>query len=132
MDVTPGANAQASGIEAKPAEPKGKPKEERYTPDFDVFWNTYPRKEEKGNAYKKYMARTKEGYSPEELLEAAKNYAIQCRRLGTEKKYIKHPKTFLSDSRPFLDYLPKKPTPTDGQEKGNPFAEYEEDPDGNL
>ena len=110
-----------------------KPTAEKYTPDFDVFWATYPRKEEKGNAYKKYMARIREGYSPDELLLAAKNYALQCRRQNTERKYIKHPKTFLSDSRPFLDFLPKDPPVVSGQgtpSDSNPFAEYEEGNDG--
>ena len=69
--------------------------------------------------------------SPEELLMAARNYATQCKRLGTEKQYIKHPKTFLSDSRPFLDYLPdkKKAQPPEDAvpDNKNPFAEYGEE-----
>ena len=69
--------------------------------------------------------------SPEELLTAARNYATQCKRLGTEKQYIKHPKTFLSDSRPFLDYLPdkKKAQPPEDAvpDNKNPFAEYGEE-----
>ena len=69
--------------------------------------------------------------SPEELLMAARNYATQCKRLGTEKQYIKHPKTFLSDSRPFLDYLPdkKKVQPPEDAvpDNKNPFAEYGEE-----
>ena len=64
-----------------------------------------------------------------ELLEAAKNYAIDCRRRKTEKEYIKHPKTFLSDSLPFLDYLPKREKPQEdpGAAKTNPFEEWGED-----
>lgn len=56
------------------------------------------------------------------------NYAIDCRRRKTEKEYIKHPKTFLSDSLPFLDYLPKKEEPREGpgMAKTNPFAEWGE------
>ena len=115
-----------------PGDPPEKP-QAKYTPDFDVWWDTYPRKEEKGNAYKKYMARIKEGYSPAELLEAAKNYAAQCKRQGTEKRYIKHPKTFLSDSRPFLDFLPKAPPEQSAPAGSNPFSEYGEgDTDGDV
>ena len=62
---------------------------------------------------------------------AARNYTTQCKRLGTEKQYIKHPKTFLSDSRPFLDYLPdkKKAQPPEDAvpDNKNPFAEYGEE-----
>lgn len=79
-----------------------------YIRDFEEFWNIYPRKSEKGNAYRKYHARLKDGWSPAELLEAARNYAADCERNKTEKEYIKHAKTFLSDSTPFTDFLPGK------------------------
>ena len=57
-------------------------------------------------AYKKYKARLNDGYSPEQLLQAATRYAEQIRRDRTEKKYTKQAKTFLSDTLPFTDYLP--------------------------
>ena len=106
-----------------------RPKEAEYPKDFEEFWKAYPRKVDKGAAYKKYMARRKDGWSPHELLTAAESYAAQCRKKKTEKEYIKHPKTFLGDTTPFIEYLPegmrqgaeKKP------EAGNPFTEFEED-----
>lgn len=102
--------------------------EPRYTPAFELFWEAYPRRIGKGEAYKKYQSRRRDGYSDEELLEAAKNYAAECRRKKTEKEYIKHPKTFLSDSLPFLDYLPKKEDTqeTQKQQNGNPFGHWED------
>ena len=118
-------------VPQKPPEPpkqSEEPEEPRYTPAFEEFWEAYPRKSGKGEAYKKYHARRNDGFSDAELLIAAKNYATQCKRLKTDKQYIKHPKTFLSDSTPFTDYIPKsKPEeradrPSSG---GNPFAEYE-------
>lgn len=117
-------NAKGDGdSEAEPAKPAAK-----YTPEFDVFWNAYPRSVGKGEAYKKYQARRREGYSAEELLTAAKNYAIQCKKQGTDKQYIKHPKTFLSDSRPFLDYLPKEEAAATEQDAPpdttNPFQDW--------
>ena len=99
-----------------------------YSADFEEFWAAYPRKVEKGNAYKKYLTRRKEGFSDEDLIKAAKLYADQCIRLKTEKQYIKHPKTFLSDSLPFMDYLkmeglaPKIEEPEAVPK--NPFAEW--------
>lgn len=78
-----------------------------YSTDFEEFWSIYPRKADKAQAYKKYKARLEDGFSHEQLLEAAKNYADQCKRDRTEDKYIKHGKTFLGESTPFLDYLPK-------------------------
>ena len=94
-----------------PAEtkPEGKSKKaiSNYSTDFEEFWSIYPRKVDKAQAYKKYKARLEDGFSHEQLLKAAKNYADQCRRDRTEDKYIKHGKTFLGESTPFLDYLPK-------------------------
>ncbi len=90
---------------------KNEPKmfiESTYTKDFEEFWEMYPRKVGKGEAYKKYQARLKDGWSPLELMEAARNYASVCMNKKTEKEYIKHAKTFLSDSTPFIDYLPRK------------------------
>lgn len=76
-----------------------------YTCAFEDFWKAYPRKKDKGNAFKKFNARLNSGFSEEELIESAKNYADECQRNHTETKYIKHPATFLSDSTPFIDYL---------------------------
>lgn len=93
--------------EAEKPEPKSKKAISNYSTDFEEFWSIYPRKADKAQAYKKYKARLEDGFSHEQLLEAAKNYAEQCRRDRTEEKYIKHGKTFLGESTPFLDYLPK-------------------------
>lgn len=81
-----------------------------YSKDFEEFWEVYPKKVGKGEAYKKYKARRNDGWSEAELLEAASKYASKCARERTEKQYIKHPKTFLSDSTPFTDYLSKNET----------------------
>lgn len=91
----------------KAEEPSPAPKRAAYPADFETFWKAYPRHDEKGNANKKYQARIKDGFSPAELLKAAENYAEQCRRNHTEQTYVKQAKTFLSDSTPFVDYLPK-------------------------
>lgn len=110
----------------EPAPDPPKKKASRYEPEFDEFWRHYPRKADKGAAYKKYMTRRKEGYSAEELLTACKNYAMECVRRNTAEEYIKHPKTFLSDTRPFLEFIPKTTVMQDEESGGNPFAEYEE------
>ena len=83
----------------------------------------YPRKVGKGEAYKKYKARRNDGFSDEELLLAASNYAAQCRKQRTEQQYIKHAKSFLSDNTPFTDYLPRTSSPPPVDENGNPFLD---------
>ncbi len=87
---------------------KSLPAATTYSKDFEDFWSVYPRKVGKGEAYKKYKARLKDGWSPNELKEAAVAYAAMCVRKKTEKDYIKHAKTFLSENTPFMDFLPKK------------------------
>lgn len=98
-----------------------------YSKDFEEFWSVYPRKVGKGDAYKKYKARLKDGWSEAELLEAARHYADRVVRERTEQKYIKHAKTFLSDSTPFIDDLPKKQEVKSAAgtcDDDNPYADW--------
>lgn len=106
-------------IEEKPP----KPEKAGYTTEFETFWKNYPRKAGKGEAYKKYKARLNDGWSPDELMEAAENYRKKCDSERTEEKYIKHAKTFLSDTTPFVDYLNKGKTqePKATDDGINPF-----------
>ena len=78
-------------------------------------------------SYKKYKARLNDGFSEEELLRAATAYAAQCKKLQTEKHYIKLGKTFLSESTPFVDFLPKGGSPG-YQPPGGSAGEYHYDP----
>lgn len=77
----------------------------KYSVHFEAFWKAYPRKKEKSKAYKCYQARLKDGFSEDELLNAAKNYAEECEREHREERYIKLGATFLSSNTPFVDYL---------------------------
>lgn len=83
-------------------------KNREYSEKFEEFWKIYPRKIGKAEAYKKYCTRLKDGFSEDELLAAAKEYARRCTLEHTDQTYIKHAKTFLSDNMPFIDYLPKQ------------------------
>lgn len=76
-----------------------------YCMHFEKFWSVYPRKKEKAKAYKTYCARLKDGFSEDELLQAAQGYAAECCKEGRAEKYIKLCATFLSASTPFTDYL---------------------------
>ena len=62
------------------------------------------------------------------LFKYGKNYAAQCKKQRTETMYIKHGKTFLGESTPFLDYLPKdKPAQSEAEydDNENPFGRSE-------
>ena len=102
-----------------------------YSTEFEKFWEVYPRHADKGQAYKKYSARQKDGYSPEELYMAAEKYAEQCRIRKTEQEYIKHAKTFLGDATPFVEFIPKnqinQDTPVREESTGNPFRSTQEE-----
>lgn len=114
---------------ADKSSPVQTPMEQKYSKNFEVFWDAYPRKDDKGMAYKKYQARLNNGFSEEELLEAAKNYAAQCKRKRTEKDFIKQAKTFLGDATPFTQFLPSgiKPGGEKPRAEGeNPFAKFRE------
>ena len=77
----------------------------KYSVHFENFWSAYPRKKEKAKAYKAYCARLKDGFSEDELFQAAQGYATECRKDRRAEKYIKLGATFLSASTPFTDYL---------------------------
>lgn len=111
-----------------PAEQKSNKAIGNYTTDFEELWEAYPRKVDKGQAYKKYKARLEDGFSHEQLYEAVKNYAAQCKKQRTETMYIKHGKTFLGESTPFLDYLPKDKlvqSEAEYDDNENPFGRSE-------
>lgn len=95
-----------------------------YPEGFEKFWDAYPRKVGKGEAYKKYCARVNDGWGENELLEAAVAYAVSVEQNKTDKQFIKHPKTFLSYATPFTDYL-KHAEPTVSTTASNdPYADW--------
>lgn len=125
----PPAKAEEAAISTsqptKPPQPEEKPKAEGYSKDFEEWWSVYPRKIGKGDAYKKYKTRIKDGWSPAELLDAAKNYRAKVLNERTEQKFIKHPKTFLSDTTPFTDYIKTAGKVATTQTiEDDPFAEW--------
>lgn len=105
---------QTTTIEEKKESKKGRT-DNTYTGAFEEFWQAYPRKKDKGNAFKKFNARLNSGFSEVELIKAAKEYARECQNNCTEERYIKHATTFLSDSTPFLDYLKREEEPVSEQ-----------------
>lgn len=85
--------------------------EAKHGKDFEEFWSIYPKKVDKGEAFKKYKARRNDGYSAEEILAAAKAYRAECERKHTDRQYIKHAKTFLGPSLSFTEYIPRNQQP---------------------
>lgn len=95
-----------------------------YPEGFEKFWDAYPRKVGKGEAYKKYCARVNDGWGENELLEAAVAYAVSVEQNKTDKQFIKHPKTFLSDATPFTDYLKHTEPTVSAAASNDPYADW--------
>jgi phage replisome organizer N-terminal domain protein len=99
---------------------------DRYSKDFEEWWKAYPRKIGKADAYRKYKTRIKDGWSHGELMEAAVNYSDDVKKTNTDQQYIKHPKTFLSDTTPFTDFLKKGVVKLEVDDVDeNPYAAWE-------
>lgn len=118
--------AEVKPKEQQPEQEEPKEKKEKkspYSASFEELWSKYPRKKDKGNAYKKYRARLNDGWSEKELLVAVEGYAAECKRNRTDEKYIKHASTFFSEATPFVDYLKKdeKSEKTEPAVGDNPF-----------
>lgn len=114
----------ANASKDKPVK-KAAPARKVYPEGFESFWSVYPRKTGKGDAYNKFCARVNDGWSEAELIEAATRYAEYVERNKTDEKYIKHPKTFLSETTPFTDYLKKeKPDKPPDSNSDDPYAEW--------
>lgn len=95
-----------------------------YTPVFEKFWDSYPRRTEKQKAFRVWSIRLREGVSPDDLVLAAVNYAKHCSRSGTEERFVKHPATFLGPDKPYFEWVnvePPKPEPPKGDL--DPYAE---------
>jgi len=118
------ANRRNGTPKKKESTPKQEKPVDKYENGFNEFWELYPRKIGKGDAYKCYNARLKDGWKPEQLKMAAEKYRDDVISKHTEAKYIKHPKTFLSATTPFVDYISIS-TQT-AKEGDNPFQEWSE------
>ena len=85
-------------IEEKPANPS-------YPPEFEQFWQQYPRQTEKKRAFRAWQARIKDRVDARDLIRAAQHYATHCHRHRTELEFIKHPSTFLGPFEVFKDWI---------------------------
>lgn len=80
-------------------EEEEKNKKDIYSNEFEQFWSIYPRKVDKKKAFKSFKTCLKD-HSLETILNGTTKYAVQVR--DTDKKFIKHPSTFLNNES-FID-----------------------------
>lgn len=81
---------------------------EKYSPEFETWWDIYPRKIGKGRSYKLWLT-WKKRVGVLALLRAAGQYAAEVR--GRDQEKIKHPSTFLAaDNTLVEEYAANKHT----------------------
>jgi hypothetical protein len=76
-----------------------------YSPEFEQFWQQYPRQTEKKRAFRVWQARIKDKVDPRDLIRAAQHYASHCHLRRTEVEFIKHPSTFLGPLEVYRDWI---------------------------
>jgi len=76
-----------------------------YPPEFEQFWQQYPRQTEKKRAFRVWQARIKDKVDARDLIRAAEHYATHCHRHRTEVEFIKHPSTFLGPFEVYKDWI---------------------------
>lgn len=84
------------------------PAEKREDERFLIFYQNYPRKEGKKKARERFNKAVKEGETLDSILSKLKTYEKQIARDKTEKKYIKHPASFLNCLEDFEEEKPKE------------------------
>ena len=85
-----------------------------YSNEFEQFWSIYPRKVDKKKAAKSFKTALKK-HPLETILDGTEKYAKQAE--NTEKRFIKHPATFLNNDS-FIDGYEEGVIQT-GQNAGN-------------
>ena len=86
---------------------------------FEEFWNAYPRKIAKKEAWKKFAKAVKDGVDPNTIIAGAKTYAASV--VGKEQKYVAHPTTWLNQGRWEDEAEEPAPKPFDLWNSGGPI-----------
>lgn len=77
-----------------PVKAKKSKKRNDYPDDFEEFWRTYPRHEDKKKAFSVWQKALKGGATADEIIAGAARYAKY--RAGEPEQYTKHPATWLN------------------------------------
>jgi len=93
IDV-PASQELAIATPAVPVKSKKSKKRNDYPDDFEEFWRTYPRHEDKKKAFKVWQTALKNGATADEITAGAARYAKY--RAGEPEQYTKHPATWLN------------------------------------
>ena len=93
--------------------------QQEYSDDFEFAYSQYPhcRNSSKKKAYRAWMARIKEGITPEALTDGVIRYARYVRLSNTSEQFVKHPSTFFGpDGHYALDWSPPERSQNDASD----------------
>jgi hypothetical protein len=84
------------------------PRKPPFDAAFDAWWIEYPRKADRAEARRRYVARRRSGCDEDRLLRAARNYSEAS--VGTEPRVVKLAATFLTtDDGPWSEWVDGAP-----------------------
>ena len=75
---------------------------ETYKPEFEAWYEIYPRKVARGDAERAYAQQRRKGYTADEVKGPLETYAARVRIEQKEKEFLPYPATWLRSQR-YLD-----------------------------
>ena len=81
-----------------------------YSEDFESVWAIYPRRINKGGAFRAFQTTMRRGATVEQLMTATRNYAAL--RIGADENYTLHGATFFGPNERWKDFLVDKDATT--------------------
>ena len=96
---TSGTQVEHLPINKRIKEIKNKEKVKKEKSDFELFWNEYPRKENKQVAKKSFEKVIKSGVTLDTLLEAVRKHKLSEQWTKDNGQFIPHPSTWLNQGR---------------------------------
>lgn len=100
------ADVRANATRPDPTPPLDSPNGESRAPfetDFEQLWKSYPRKRDRGAAFKAYQARRRAGATHAALLAAVEHYAESV--AGTEERFVKYGATSLGATGDWTEWV---------------------------
>ncbi len=96
-------------VGGKPARPKKASIIPDYSPEFDAFWQAYPRREAKKTAWESWKAALASGVDAQKIITGSNRYATACRDRSTPIDKTKLPATWLNNACWDDEYAPYVP-----------------------
>ena len=66
---------------------------------FAAFWNAYPRRIGKKDAFRAYVKAINDGTTPEEIIAGVEAYKADIIQKQTDESFVAHPSTWLNQGR---------------------------------